>query len=359
MQGGTSHHGAPQLSSLSDAHVESLDKAFLFLLGFTTFSFAALQVVLGTAASATDGARRALVLFVPFFFTGLIYPFYIGHIRGAVDSSYWKSSMLLRVRGWVYLVAGASTYAAMVVTSVLGDSSEFAGVAFYAYFVVVFLGVVLSHRIIRFAMRVTGTSRPTDLVLTRAAVGSAIFLALSAYSSEELLRRWLFSEYRPPWIQQVDLFARLAWPAAFFLLLFVLIERGSTALSTPEMDLTWQACISTLSHEREERSKFRGFIWFGRISCEVLSDSLIFLYVESFSRASALCLAALSIVAYLALHWLYLVHSAVGWTLALLAVILVVIAIRLYSEVPVEGIRDTYPRTKAELRSVWRRMLDC
>jgi len=338
--------------------VESLDKAFLFLLGFTTFSFTALQVVLGTSGSASDGARRALVLFVPFFFTGLIYPFYVGYIRGAVDSSYWKSSMLQRVRGWVYLAAGTSTYAAMVVTSVLEDSPEFAGVAFYAYFVVVFLGVVLSHRIIRFAMRVTGTSRPTDLVLTRATVGSAILLGLSAYSSEELLRRWLFSEYRPPWIQQVDLFARLAWPAAFFLLLFVLVERASIALSTPEVDLMWQACISTRSHEREKRSKFRGFIWFGRISHEVLMDSSTFLYVEFLSSASALCLAALSIVAYLALHWLYLVHSAIGWTLATLAVLLVVIAIRIYSKVPVERIRDTYPRTEAELRSVWRR-LDC
>ena len=65
------------LRSENEARVESLDRAFLFLIGLSGLVFSVLQGVIG--------GREAFLLFTPFLFSGLIYPFYIGCLRGAVE----------------------------------------------------------------------------------------------------------------------------------------------------------------------------------------------------------------------------------------------------------------------------------
>jgi hypothetical protein len=66
------------LSSLARSRLEvrlkSLDDAFLFMLGFTTLVFAILQTVIG--------GEGAFLVFLPLLISGLLYPFYVGFIRG-------------------------------------------------------------------------------------------------------------------------------------------------------------------------------------------------------------------------------------------------------------------------------------
>ena len=59
-----------------EARLDSLDKAFLFLIGTTNTAFVLLQTALN--------GIKALLLFAPLLVTGLFFPFYIRYLGGAI-----------------------------------------------------------------------------------------------------------------------------------------------------------------------------------------------------------------------------------------------------------------------------------
>ena len=81
----------------------SLDRAFLYITGLV-------NVLLGlTFALLTDYFLK--ISMIPLLILGIIMPFYIGYLRGAISFN----CIYERMRGWIYLLAGLITYAAFLV----------------------------------------------------------------------------------------------------------------------------------------------------------------------------------------------------------------------------------------------------
>lgn len=80
--------------------MERLDNAFLFIVGLVGLLFTITQVYM-------EGIL-GLIEISPLIFLGVFLPFYIGYLRGAIE----VDSAIERIRGWVYLAVGISTYLA-------------------------------------------------------------------------------------------------------------------------------------------------------------------------------------------------------------------------------------------------------
>jgi hypothetical protein len=339
--------------------VGSLDRAFLSVLGSMTLAFSFLQILLERGV--------AVVVFFPFLLSGLVCAFYSGCLKGAVERTSWRESMLWRVKGWLYLFVGGVSYATMTVISILRDLPELAGYMIYMYFVVVSLGTVLCYRGIRWVRIVTETLQVSDGVVIGASCGAAIFLSMAAYLVEELARLFLFPQFRPEWIQTADLFARFAPLSSLFLLLFFLTERVAIALSAPGTDLEWQAALvnEMLYEDAGENRRARRYSLLGGVRFYagkfmwMVGDSAICLYVGWLSNGVAAWLTILSVAFYFEVHLLYLVRSAVGISLAALSSLLTLFTIRIYSKTSADEIRTTYPKSRDELLTRYRRILDC
>jgi len=324
-----------------------------------TLAFSLLQILLLGAV--------AVVVFIPFLLSGLVYPFYSGYLRGVVERTSWKESMLRRVKGWVYLSVGGVSYATMTVVSIARDSPELAGYVFYVYFLLVPLGSVLCYRGIRWVRIITDTVLPSDGVVIGGSCGAAILLSMAAYSAEELARLLFFPQFRAEWLQAVDVFARLAPWSSLFLLFFFLTERVATALSMPGVGLEWQAgFMSDLIYQDEGEARptrryslLGGARFYAGKFMWITYNSCMLLYVGWLSDAIAAWLAILSVALYFELHQLYLVSSPIGLALAALASLLPIFAIRMYSRTSVDEIRATYPKSREELFSRYKRLLDC
>jgi len=73
--------------------LERLDDAFLFLLGFVGLVITVLQVYLfGTSLIG-------LLETFPLIFLGIVMPFYVGYIRGAISIHLINRSIVERMRG--------------------------------------------------------------------------------------------------------------------------------------------------------------------------------------------------------------------------------------------------------------------
>lgn len=81
--------------------LDKLDNAFLFVISLVGLFFTIIQVYM-------EGIM-GLVEISPLLFLGVVLPFYIGYVRGAIG----VDSVVERIRGWVYLVVGISTYLAI------------------------------------------------------------------------------------------------------------------------------------------------------------------------------------------------------------------------------------------------------
>jgi len=53
---------------------------------------------------------KSLVEIIPLLFLGIVIPFYIGYVRGAISIGFINRSVVERMRGWVYLIMGVSGY---------------------------------------------------------------------------------------------------------------------------------------------------------------------------------------------------------------------------------------------------------
>jgi hypothetical protein len=333
-----------------DPHIDSLDDAFLFVLALTTLVFSLLEALLV--------GKVALVVFVPFLVTGLVYPFYSGYLRGVVEHAPWRQPMLRRVKGWVYLSVGTVAYAAMSATSILAPRAVDS--AMLVYFLVVLLGLPVCYIGIRWVRIITGTVLPSDGVVVGASCGGAVFLSMAAYSVQLVTRLIFFPERLQPAVP-AEVFARYAPLASLFFLSFFLTERVASALSVPGMDLRWQsgavderACRAT-----EEKHRTQGYRFYAGKALWAIEDSLICLYVGWLSHTTAAWLTILSVALYLELYFLRLVPSSIGSSLATLASLVALFAVWKYSKVSMDAIRAAYSTDLEELFSRLKELLDC
>jgi hypothetical protein len=167
---------------------------------------------------------------MPLLIVGLFFPFYIGYLRGAIV----VDSILERIRGWIYFTTGTSIYAAGLAAILLRNSD---GLSLIPYLVFYAVGFALSRNWLRSIVRATGTPLSNkDLVVVGATVGATVALMFVLFISEELVRLYMGVAYT---LRPQDLIIGVA-PVAFVLLIFVIIERTSRAvsLSSQEIDVS-------------------------------------------------------------------------------------------------------------------------
>lgn len=76
--------------------LERLDTAFLFIISLVGLLFTIIQF----AAEGIAGLLEILPLLV----LGVVIPFYVGYVRGAIEDN----SLIEKARGWVFLTVGVS-----------------------------------------------------------------------------------------------------------------------------------------------------------------------------------------------------------------------------------------------------------
>jgi hypothetical protein len=213
------------MNSCARSRLESLDDAFLFAIGSTNIVLVFFQIVL-------RGLDAAL-LSMPLLVVGLLVPFYIGYLRGAIV----VNNVLERIRGWIYFTAGTSVYAAGLAAIFLrgyGDLSLILYLLFYG------IGFVLSRSWIRSLVRATDTHLSSrDLLVLGATAGATIALVSASLIGEEHIRFYTTSP--PPTYRPEDLIVRVG-TVAFALLAFVIVERTARrlALSTQEVAFPYE-----------------------------------------------------------------------------------------------------------------------
>jgi hypothetical protein len=87
----------------SNQGFDKLDEAFLFSISIVTVLIAIVQ------AYQTPLTVISLLEITPFLILGVILPFFVGYIRGAINNS-----KIERLRGWTYLMVGVTAYCALM-----------------------------------------------------------------------------------------------------------------------------------------------------------------------------------------------------------------------------------------------------
>lgn len=97
---------------MNENKLERLDTAFLFIVSFVGLVITIVQVSIFEKANL-----RGLVEIIPLLFLGIVIPFYVGYLRGAISIVFTNRSIVERMRGWVYLIMGVSGYFGYVFSS--------------------------------------------------------------------------------------------------------------------------------------------------------------------------------------------------------------------------------------------------
>jgi hypothetical protein len=85
--------------------VDRLDNAFLFALSSIGLLISFIQI--------RQENLSGLIEAIPFLLLGIVLPFYVGYMRGAIE----KDSIGERIRGWIYLITGTISYFAIFISS--------------------------------------------------------------------------------------------------------------------------------------------------------------------------------------------------------------------------------------------------
>jgi hypothetical protein len=189
------------MKNMVERRTKALDDAFLFVLGFVNIIFAILQ--------ATLGGTVAVLSFMPLLISGLVYPFYTGFIRGAIQ---FDDVILERARGWVTFTAGVSFYFFATASRLWSPVLALTLIA---------VGAWLTVRTARWVDSALGF-RPSysDLGVLGATVGASVFLSMSTYFCALYTMVWLSPTRtaQPPYLQGL-------WPVVMPIPAFIIMER--------------------------------------------------------------------------------------------------------------------------------------
>ena len=276
--------------------------------------FSVLQVVL-------EG-REAFLLYSPFLFSGVCYPFYIGYLRGAVERSWWKASILQRARGWVYFGVGITVYITMATVTILREST----LSFFAYYIGLFSGLWISYMIIRWVTRTMDARIPDqDLFVIRCTCVAAFLLTASCYFFEQLVSLDLYPNVnsKPPYVSE-------AYFPFLLLLAFVVTEKVCLALLAPDANFNWLIGKYRSRRTAEKTMAYALYVFAAGLAMNrvafwatVISLGALFFYL--FQSGSS--------------------QSYVVQVVGLLATLLLYTATFLYLRVSTERIRSGIPRT--------------
>lgn len=86
--------------------LDKLDNAFLFTISLVGLFFTIVQVYVKQI--------EGLIVMSPLLVLGVVLPFYIGYVRGAIT---FDSQIVERARGWVYFIMGIGAYCTFVFPS--------------------------------------------------------------------------------------------------------------------------------------------------------------------------------------------------------------------------------------------------
>lgn len=86
-----------------------------------------------------------LVEISPLLFLGVLMPFYVGYVRGSISIVCLESALMERLRGWVYLAIGVSSYVGYMLSIRIANSWISLWVTFY---LIVFAGIAFLYIII-------------------------------------------------------------------------------------------------------------------------------------------------------------------------------------------------------------------
>jgi hypothetical protein len=203
------------------SRISSLDNSFLFLISSVTVVFTVIQAFVSSGV--------AFLLFMPLLFSGLFYPFYAGYLRGAVEGS-----MIGRIRGWICFIVGTATYVAYIGIVFSRDFLVSGEATFLNYAVALLLGYVVSKRVYRWLVSITGSRLSgVDVFSISGAATSASILSFGLIMMESILRYWL----SPPAAKEpvIPTFSDV-WLILTCLLIFVFVEKISRQLPSIPRD---------------------------------------------------------------------------------------------------------------------------
>jgi hypothetical protein len=192
---------------LSKRQSDPLDNAFLFLLGSLSLFFGLLN--------AAFGSKGGLLLFSPLVVSGFFYPFYVGYIRGVIESL-----PLERIKGWIYFFGGTLTYLFMFVIVIFRDYLKTLDyISTPVALLVLVLGGLCARYSMRWVLRVTGITITSDIRVNLHFTGFAAFaLSASAFSLEEYIRLYV----EPNTLAPPDLWHLV--PSVMFFLFFLFVQ---------------------------------------------------------------------------------------------------------------------------------------
>lgn len=198
---------------------EKLDTAFLFGLASIGLIIAFLE---------TNKDLASAVEAIPFLFLGVLLPFLVGYMRGAIE----LDSVEERLRGWIYFLIGTTSYSSYLLINWLHAAYIFEEAVFIS---IIIFGLVITYVLLRWSKKVFGVSGVSCQYAFSGTMLSAITIAfinrfvVALFFDYHDKMHLLFSENSESffWFSIV----------MFALSIFVILEKASTNAVNAELEL--------------------------------------------------------------------------------------------------------------------------
>lgn len=198
----------------SSRKVDRLDDAFLFIISLVGLLFTIIQIYM-------EGIS-GLIEISPLLFLGVLLPFYIGYLRGAISID----SVIERIRGWVYLAVGISTYIAIFLARIYP----------YLYFLFIILAFFSTYFLERWFNTIFEIEDDiSNLYAFSGTTISSFSLAFSSYSVIKICSELLSQE---PSYSALLLFE--IWSVYVLLIISIIMEKLSRNVIGVKLPLSQQ-----------------------------------------------------------------------------------------------------------------------
>lgn len=154
---------------MDDAKLAKYDDAFLFSLG--------LVVLITSLIEINKNSINEIASATPFLMLGILLPFYVGYLRGAIQ----QNSIEERMRGWIYFLIGTTSYIAFFVFIRMSSYTYWNKESVFIFIIVI--GVVTAYEFINWSRRVFNVGNPlSSYAFSATALGVFVFSTLFSLS---------------------------------------------------------------------------------------------------------------------------------------------------------------------------------
>lgn len=226
--------------------LDKLDDAFLFLLGLIGIVITVMQVYMLSITGLFE--------IIPLIFIGIIMPFYIGYLRGAISVTLLNNSFIERLRGWIYLIVGSSAYVGYILSTRLSYRIFILDITFN---LCVGVGLILTYFFLKWAVHVFKEAQRN--ISHEYAFSSAI---TSAFLFPFFFRMFvsIYSDMHVRF-QYSSLLIGFIWTTFFIILVSLIYERVSRKIIN--------ANLSMPVAEIERHRKHNAFVRFSMYNIEI------------------------------------------------------------------------------------------